>query len=141
MFPTLRLWVSSYFGFLFCSKTCEASLVKTVNTTGRSCVTPLIPTSSHLRLILPNIHPLFKCWIKHCEYLLLVASPQGFEPWTLSLTARCSTTELRRLVSGWPDSNQRPHGPKPCILTGLYYIPKLQIFFENIIKELFFFLC
>jgi hypothetical protein len=29
--PTLRLLVSSYFGFFFCSKTCEASLMKTVN--------------------------------------------------------------------------------------------------------------
>jgi len=29
--PTMRLLVSSYFGFFFCSKTCEASLMKTVN--------------------------------------------------------------------------------------------------------------
>ena len=44
------------------------------------------------------------------------ASSQGFEPWTLSLTARCSTAELRRQVSGKQDSNLRPHGPKPRIL-------------------------
>ncbi len=30
------------------------------------------------------------------ELLPLVASPQGFEPWTYWLTANCSTAELRR---------------------------------------------
>ena len=32
----------------------------------------------------------------HHTRIYFFASPQGFEPWTLSLTARCSTTELRR---------------------------------------------
>ena len=30
------------------------------------------------------------------ELLSLIASPQGFEPWTYWLTANCSTAELRR---------------------------------------------
>ena len=33
------------------------------------------------------------------------APPAGFEPTTLELTALCSTTELRRIVWEWRDSN------------------------------------
>lgn len=60
--PTLRLLMSSYFGFLFL-KTCEASLIKTSNTTGRSCVRSFISTKSHSRRRL-SANPLFKSWIK-----------------------------------------------------------------------------
>jgi hypothetical protein len=36
--------------------------------------------SSHLRLILLNIYPLFKSWIKDTEYLLLIVVRTGLEP-------------------------------------------------------------
>ena len=29
-------------------------------------------------------------------------------------------------MSGWQDSNLRPHDPQPCTLTGLRHAPKIE---------------
>jgi hypothetical protein len=35
--------------------------------------------------------------------------------------------DLKKIKSGWQDSNLRPHGPKPCAITGLRYTPNLYV--------------
>ncbi len=53
--------------------------------------------------------------------------PTGFEPVTYGLEIRCSiqlSYGRKSKKSGREDSNLRPHGPKPCALTGLSYAPR-----------------
>ncbi len=55
----------------------------------------LLPLKSVVEDIIPVV-------TKHFTHF---ASPQGFEPWTPSLTAKCSTAELRRLLQITTNTN------------------------------------
>ena len=52
---------------------------------------------------------------------------------TIDYKKACKSKDLQAFVwnwiptlSGWPDSNGRPHAPQTCTLTGLSYIPNAQ---------------